>query len=85
MFHNSMSGVTAATNEQIRGLYDFSSFGTVVDVGGGHGGLITSVLQTNPKVKGILFDALEVIEGARPKIDEAGLADRCETVAGDFF
>ena len=85
VFHNSMSGVTAATNEQIRGLYDFSSFGTVVDVGGGHGGLITSVLQTNPKVKGILFDAPEVIEGARPKIEEAGLTDRCETVAGDFF
>lgn len=85
VFQNSMSGVTAATNEQIRSLYDFSPFGTVVDVGGGHGGLITSILQTNPKAKGILFDAPQVIEAARPKIEAAGLADRCETVAGDFF
>ena len=85
VFQNSMSGVTAATNEQIRSLYDFSPFSTVVDVGGGHGGLITSVLQTNPKVKGILFDAPQVIQGARPKIEAAGLADRCETVSGDFF
>ena len=85
VFQNSMSGVTAATNEQIRSLYDFSPFGTVIDVGGGHGGLITSILQTHPKVKGILFDAPQVIADARRKIEAAGLADRCETVAGDFF
>lgn len=85
VFQNSMSGVTAATNEQIRSHYDFSPFGTIVDIGGGHGGLITSILLTNPKAKGILFDAQQVIEAARPKIEATGLAQRCETVAGDFF
>jgi hypothetical protein len=85
VFNDSMSSVTAATNEAIMSLYDFSNFGTVVDVGGGHGGLITSILKSSPKVKGILFDAPEVIEGARPKLEGAGLAERCETVAGDFF
>ena len=35
VFNNSMSGVTKAINEEIRSLYDFSSFGTVVDIGGG--------------------------------------------------
>lgn len=85
VFNNSMSGVTAATNEEILAVYDFSSFGTVVDVGGGHGGLITSILNANPKLKGILLDAPQVIEGTRPKIEAAGLADRCEIVGGDFF
>jgi len=85
VFNDSMSSVTAATNEAILSLYDFSNFGTVVDVGGGHGGLITSILKRNPKVKGVLFDAPQVIEGARPKLEAAGLAQRCETVAGDFF
>ena len=85
VFNDSMSSVTAATNEAILSLYDFSNFGTVVDVGGGHGGLITSILKRNPKVKGVLFDAPQVIEGARPKLEAAGLAERCETVAGDFF
>jgi len=85
VFNDSMSSVTAATNEAILSLYDFSNFGTVVDVGGGHGGLITSILKSNPKVKGVLFDAPQVIEGARPKLEAAGLAERCETVAGDFF
>jgi hypothetical protein len=85
VFNNSMSNVTAAANEAITSLYDFSQFETIVDVGGGHGGLITSILKQNPGVKGVLFDAAEVIAGARPKIEAAGLADRIETVAGDFF
>lgn len=85
VFNNSMSNVTAATNEAITSLYDFSRFETLVDVGGGHGGLITSVLKANPKLKGVLFDAEEVIQGARPKLEAAGVADRCEAVAGDFF
>ena len=85
VFNDSMSNMTAATNEAIRSVYDFSVFETVVDVGGGHGGLMTSILQSNPKVKGVLFDGPEVIEGSRAKMEAAGLSDRCETVAGDFF
>jgi hypothetical protein len=85
VFNNSMTSVTAVANEAITSLYDFSGFGTLVDVGGGHGGLITSILKTNPQLKGVLFDAPQVIEGARPKLEEAGIADRCETVGGNFF
>ena len=85
VFNNSMSSVTAVTNEAITSLYDFSGFKKLVDVGGGHGGLITSRLKSNPAMKGVLFDAPQVIEGARARIEAAGLAERCETVAGDFF
>jgi hypothetical protein len=85
IFNNSMSNMTAATNEAITSRYDFSGFDTIVDVGGGHGGLITGILKANPELKGVLFDAEEVIQGARPKLEAAGVADRCETVAGNFF
>jgi SAM-dependent methyltransferase len=85
VFNDSMSANTAAVNEAITSLYDFSQFNRVIDVGGGHGGLITSILQKNPEVKGCLFDAPEVIEGARSRLEQAGVADRCEAVAGNFF
>ena len=85
VFNDSMSGVTAAANEAILSLYDFSQFKTVVDIGGGHGGLITSILEKNRHLKGVLFDAPQVIEGARPRLEAASVADRCEAVAGDFF
>ena len=85
VFNNSMSGMTAAVNESLRSVYDFSKFKTVVDVGGGHGGLITGILKASPNTKGILFDAPEVVSGAHAKLAEAGVSDRCETVSGDFF
>lgn len=85
VFNDSMSGMTAAANEAIMSVYDFSQFGKVIDIGGGHGGLITSILKKNPQTKGVLFDAPMVIEGARAKLESAGVADRCETVGGDFF
>jgi len=85
VFNDSMSSVTAAANEEIMTRYDFSGFKKVVDIGGGHGGLITSILKKNSHVKGVLFDAPSVIEGARQRIEAAGLGDRCETVSGDFF
>lgn len=85
VFNDSMSVMTAIVNEKITSLYDFSGFGKIVDIGGGHGGLITSILKTNPQAFGVLFDAERVIAGARLKLEAAGLADRCATVAGDFF
>jgi O-methyltransferase domain/Dimerisation domain len=85
VFNESMRTTSAAVNEAITSLYDFSKFKTLVDVGGGHGGLITGILKSNPHLKGILFDAPEVIEGARDKVAAGGVADRCETVSGNFF
>ena len=85
LFNNSMSTMTAMANEEILKNYDFSSIERIVDVGGGHGGLITSILKANPGMRGILFDAESVVSGAREKLDAAGLAQRCETVAGNFF
>lgn len=85
VFNDSMSVMTTAVNEAIASVYDFSQFGKVIDIGGGHGGLITSILSKNPQTNGVLFDAPVVIEGARPKLESAGVSDRCETVGGDFF
>ncbi|MGH9968972.1 MAG: methyltransferase, partial [Pyrinomonadaceae bacterium] len=85
LFNDSMSGMTAATNEAIMSGYDFSGIRKIVDVGGGHGGLITSILKAHSEMTGILFDAPSVIEVARKRIEATGLANRCETVAGDFF
>jgi O-methyltransferase/methyltransferase family protein len=85
VFNNSMSGMTAAVNESLRSLFDFSKFNTVVDVGGGHGALITEILKSNPKTTGILFDAPEVINGAREHLETAGLLERCDAVSGNFF
>jgi ubiquinone/menaquinone biosynthesis C-methylase UbiE len=85
LFNDSMSGLTAAANEAILSRYDFSGIKRLVDVGGGHGALITSILKTNPDISGVLFDAPAVIEGGVSRLQSAGIADRCEAISGDFF
>lgn len=65
--------------------YDFSGFERIVDVGGGHGILLTSILQANSHLYGVLFDIEHVVADAQKNLEAAGLADRSTVVAGNFF
>ena len=85
LFNAAMTSLTSAFDAAVTAAYDFSRLGTLVDVGGGQGALISSILAANPALRGILFDIPPVIESARGRIGEAGLAGRCALVAGDFF
>ena len=85
IFNDAMSGMTAQAEQALHAAYSFEGINTIIDVGGGHGGLITSILKRNPHMHGILFDSPQVIEGAKSKIAESGVADRCEVLGGDFF
>ena len=85
IFNDAMSGMTAQANEALHAAYSFAGIKKIMDVGGGHGGLITSILEKQPDTRGVLFDSPEVIEGAQPKIATSDIADRCELVGGDFF
>jgi O-methyltransferase domain len=57
----------------------------VVDVGGGQGTLLATILQVYPHVRGVLFDLPHVIAPARTRMESTGQTARCECVAGDFF
>ncbi len=85
IFNNAMSGMTAQAEAALHAAYKFEGIKTIMDVGGGHGGFITSILERNPAMRGILFDSPQVIEGAQPKLEAAGITDRCQIVGGNFF
>lgn len=80
-----MNGSTTGLGTEIARLDSIRNARTVVDVGGGHGGLLIELLRAQPSLRGILFDRAAIIEGARSTIEAAGLLDRCELVVGDFF
>ncbi len=65
--------------------YNFSDVNTIADIGGGRGALIAEILKANPHMRGILFDLPHVVEIAEDVLKAAGVAERCETVAGDVF
>ena len=85
IFNNAMTGFSGDVAPAALDAYDFAGIDVLVDVAGGHGKVLTSILQHYPHMRGILFDVPHVIAGAAPLIDAAGVADRCATVGGDFF
>ncbi|HET6575432.1 MAG TPA: methyltransferase [Fimbriiglobus sp.] len=85
VFNEAMTGFSSNDAPAVAEAYDFSKFGTVVDVGGGHGVLLTTILKAFTTVRGVVYDAPHVVEGAKEAIRAAGLADRCRTEGGDFF
>jgi hypothetical protein len=85
IFNDAMDGAASVDIAAVVEAYDFSKFGRIVDVGGGHGSLIAAILQANPGLTGVLFDLPEVVAGARKILEAGGGAGRCAVDGGDFF
>ncbi|MFT3785988.1 MAG: methyltransferase [Tepidisphaeraceae bacterium] len=86
IFNKSMLELTAMVEPAVLEAYDFSSCGpTIADIGGGHGGLLARILTKHTNLRGIVFDAANVVAGAPDVLRSAGVADRCTTASGNFF
>lgn len=84
LFDAFMARTTASVAPAVVGAYDFHGLHTIVDVAGGRGELLATILNTGSELRGVLFDRPSVIQGARPFLQNAGVADRCRLVAGDL-
>jgi hypothetical protein len=84
-FQEMMAGLNAATNSAVPAAYDFSEITHLVDVAGGNGSQLATILQANPKMHGVLFDLPYTLDQARRHLQSAGVIDRCSVIGGDFF
>ena len=84
-FNRLMIAVHGGEPAAVAGSYDFAGINKVVDVGGGLGTMLVALLQRNPHLTGVLYDAPTVVEQAKQTISAAGVEGRCERVGGDFF
>jgi hypothetical protein len=85
IFGAAMTSLSAGVVEAVVQSYDFSGVGTLVDVGGGEGAILAEILAANPALRGVLFDLPHVVAGAKDRLEQAGVADRCKVVVGSFF
>ena len=84
-FNNAMTAFSANVMPAVLKAYDFSGIGTLVDVAGGHGHVLTSVLRDYPQMRGVLFDLEHVIAGSGPLLAASGVQNRVRAESGDFF
>lgn len=68
-----------------RRAFDWSRFGTIVDVSGGNGAFLTGLLREAPDAHGILTDVAEALTGAQKVFEAGNVADRAEARVADFF
>jgi hypothetical protein len=64
---------------------DIPDGATVVDIGGGRGGLLAALLARAPRRRGILVELPSAAAHAKELLAEASLLDRVEIVEGSFF
>lgn len=84
-FDKVMSGVTGMELLAVLRAGDWRRFGTVVDVGGGNGGFLASLLRRVKGMRGVLFDLPGAVANAPKFFADAGVSDRTEIVAGSFL
>ena len=65
--------------------FDWSRFGTIVDVGGGRGTVLAAILAAHPSMRGHLVDLEPTATEARGTFAAQGLDERTEVTAGSFF
>lgn len=85
IFEECMNSFSRIEEPAILAQYDFSSFRTLVDVGGGYGELLGGILRQYPHLQGILFDEDYVVDQAVPTLNRHGVGDRCQRIGGSFF
>lgn len=85
IFQEAMRELSLQANADLARFLDFSAVNHIVDVGGGDGTNVIELARRWPHLRATVFDSPSVCEIAQKNIEEAGLADRLDTVAGDCF
>lgn len=81
--NEAMTSLSELSSGAIVEAYDFAKAGVVVDVGGGQGLLLATILHAHPHLKGILYELPHAVDGAARLLTERGLRDRAQVIAGN--
>lgn len=85
LYNLAMTDTSNISSGTVLSAYNFSKIKKLVDIGGGHGYLLSIILRKYKNIYGIIFDLPHVVEGARETVQKFGIDDRVEIIGGDFF
>lgn len=84
-FTDSMQAITDFVAPDLVAAYPWPASGTVCDLAGGVGTLLSHVLLANPGLTGVVVDGPGPIALAPEFLAARGVADRASAVVGDLF
>jgi SAM-dependent methyltransferase len=84
-FIASMDAFTNVLGEALIESFDWSGYGSVLDVGGARGNLTSQIVKAQPHLRGHVFDLPPMGQFFDQLVAELGLADRIEFHGGSFF
>ena len=84
IFNDAMTEVSMIDSPAVAEAYNFEGIRSIVDVGGGHGLLLATILKRNPHLRGTLYEVPHVVEGATNG-PLGPVMDRCTLSCGDMF
>jgi hypothetical protein len=84
IFNDAMTDLSRIDSPAVAAAYNFAGIHSLVDVAGGHGLLLATVLAGNPHLRGTLYDLPHVIAGATDGPLQPFL-ERCALASGDMF
>ena len=84
IFNDAMTALSTIDSPAVAESYSFDQIHSIVDVGGGHGLLLATILARHPQMKGTLYDVPRVVEGAKDGPLKP-LMERCTVASGDMF
>ncbi|WP_428339467.1 methyltransferase [Mycobacterium sp.] len=85
LFNRTMASISRLTDASVTAAYDFGGYPTIVDVGGGHGLLLATILAATPDVRGVVYDLPDVVSTVSNIVCYTRLAGRVRIEAGSFF
>ncbi|MCB0420536.1 MAG: hypothetical protein KDD61_06050 [Bdellovibrionales bacterium] len=84
-FQRSMSALSRSANAEFIRQIPLDPNETLVDIGGGDGTNLKSILNTHPNLKGIVFDLPDICDLARRNIKDWGLESKLSVNPGNLF
>jgi hypothetical protein len=84
VFNHAMTDLSRLDSPAVAEAYSFEGIHSLMDVAGGHGLLLATILQRHPHLRGTLYEIPSVIEGAKPG-PLTPVMDRCTLMGGDML
>lgn len=84
-FNKAMTNISRMQLPALLSVFSFKKYHNIIDLGGGEGLFLATVLSKAENSKGVLFDLPGALLKADDLIENYSLSDRMKPLAGDFF